>query len=233
LRIAICDDQLQCRKQTEEAVRECLKGLEYGVELFKDGFEFLQAFGRKPYDLVLLDIEMPKIDGISLAKELRKLHKDVPIVFLTSHIEYALEGYEVNALRYLTKPVSIPKLREVLSCVRQRMQEQRILWVKTELGDQKLPVREIVFMEAQNQNILIYTTGGTYNIRYNLSDYQQELASDGFFRIHRGYLVSLGHVKSVGKCELTMDNGAVLPVSRAKEKELKEALFQYIQREAI
>lgn len=233
MRIAICDDQLQCRKQTEEAVRECLKGLEYGVELFKDGFEFLQAFGRKPYDLVLLDIEMPKIDGISLAKELRKLHKDVPIVFLTSHIEYALEGYEVNALRYLTKPVSIPKLREVLSCVWQRMQKQRILWVKTELGDQKLPVREIVFMEAQNQNILIYTTGEVYSIRYNLADYQQELAADGFFRIHRGYLVSLGHVKSVGKCELTMDNGAVLPVSRAKEKELKEALFQYIQQEAI
>ena len=233
MRIAICDDQLQCRKQTEEAVRECLKGLEYGVELFKDGFEFLQAFGRKPYDLVLLDIEMPKIDGISLAKELRKLHKDVPIVFLTSHIEYALEGYEVNALRYLTKPVSIPKLREVLSCVWQRMQKQRILWVKTELGDQKLPVREIVFMEAQNQNILIYTTGEVYSIRYNLADYQQELAADGFFRIHRGYLVSLGHVKNVGKCELTMDNGAVLPVSRAKEKELKEALFQYIQQEAI
>ena len=92
MRIAICDDQQQCRKQTEEAVRACLKGLDYGVDLFKDGFEFLQAFRKKPYDLVLLDIEMPQIDGISLAKELRKLHKDVPIVFLTSHLEYALEG---------------------------------------------------------------------------------------------------------------------------------------------
>ena len=205
----------------------------YDVKTAADGAEGLSFFKIFEPDLVLLDIEMPKIDGISLAKELRKLHKDVPIVFLTSHIEYALEGYEVNALRYLTKPVSIPKLREVLSCVWQRMQKQRILWVKTELGDQKLPVREIVFMEAQNQNILIYTTGEVYSIRYNLADYQQELAADGFFRIHRGYLVSLGHVKSVGKCELTMDNGAVLPVSRAKEKELKEALFQYIQQEAI
>lgn len=233
MRIAICDDQSECRRQTESAIRECLRGSDYGIDVFKEGKAFLQAFQKKAYDLVFLDIEMPEMDGITVAKELRKLHREVPIVFLTSHIEYALEGYEVNALRYLTKPVSIPKLQEVLACVRQRLQEQRILWIKTELGDQKLPVRNVVFMEAQNQNILIYTTREAYNVRYNLSDYEQELTADGFFRIHRGYLVSLAHVKSVGKCELTMDNGAVLPVSRAKEKELKDALFQYIQQEAI
>lgn len=233
MRIAICDDQEECRRQTETAVRECLRGMEYGIEIFKEGKAFLQAFRKKPFDLVLLDIEMSQMDGITVAKELRKLHRDVPIVFLTSHIEYALEGYEVNALRYLTKPVNISKLQEVLACVRQRMQEQRTLWIKTELCDKKLLVKDIVYMEAQNQNILICTTQEACCVRYNLSDYEQELTRDGFFRIHRGYLVSLRHIKSVGKHEITLDNGAVLPVSRAKEKELKDALFQYIQQEAI
>ena len=77
------------------------------------------------------------------------------------------------------------------------------------------------------------TKSGNYCVRYNMADYETELEADGFFRIHRGYLVSLGHIKSIGKNEVTMNDRTVLPVSRTKDKALKEALFQYIRREAI
>ena len=233
MRIAICDDQAVCLEQTLEAVKKCLRGLEARIEMFQGGMAFLKAFQNRPYDLVFLDVEMPEIDGITLAKRLRKLSKDVPIIFLTSHIEYALEGYEVNALRYLTKPVDPNKLRDVIRVVSERMRQQRILWIKTELGEQKLPVKSILFMEAQNQNILIYTAEDVYCVRYNLSDYERELAQDGFFRIHRGYLVPLAHVKSVSKGEITLTNHTRLPVSRSREKELRDALFQHIQKEAL
>ena len=233
MRIAICDDQDECLKQALSAIKVSLQGTDAHVDLFQSGLSFLRAFKNCPYDLVFLDIEMPEIDGITLARKLRKLSNDVPIVFLTSHIEYALEGYEVNALRYLTKPVDTGKLRGVLSVVVERMRQKRTLWIKTDMGEQKLPVNHILYMEAQNQNILIYTKNDTYCVRYNLSDYEHELAHDGFFRIHRGYLVSLMHIKSVGKCEITLDNNTTLPVSRTKEKELKEALFQHIRKEAF
>ena len=233
MRIAICDDQAECIEQTMAAVKMCLQGVDARVDKFKSGMSFLQEFQKRPYDLVLFDIEMPEIDGITLAKKLRRISKDVPIIFLTSHIEYALEGYEVNALRYFTKPVDPDKLRNVLRAVVERMRQQRTLWIKTDMGEQKLSVKDILFMEAQNQNIMIYTTKEAYCVRYNLSDYEQELREDGFFRIHRGYLASLSHIKSVGKCEITLDNNTVLPVSRTKEKELKEALFQYIRKEAF
>ena len=233
MRIAICDDQVECQEQTLSAIKKCLQGTDARVDLFSGGNAFLRAFKEKPYDLVFLDIEMPEMDGITLSKKLRALNKDVPIVFLTSHIEFALEGYEVNALRYLTKPVDLEKLQKVLAVVIDRMRQQRILWIKTELGEQKLPINNIIFMEAQNQNILIYTTKQAYCVRYNLSDYEKELAGDGFFRIHRGYLVALSFVKSVGKGEITLVNSTVLPVSRSKEKELKEALFQFVRKEAL
>lgn len=233
MRIAICDDQAVCLEQTLSAVKKCLQGVEGRIDLFQNGMAFLKAFQDRAYDLVFLDIEMPEIDGITLAKKLRRLSKDVPIIFLTSHIEYALEGYEVNALRYLTKPVDTEKLRSVLSVVIERMRQQRILWIKTDMGEQKLFIKDILFMEAQNQNILIYTKKDAYCVRYNLSDYAQELAEDGFFRIHRGYLVSLAYIKNVGKGEITLANNTVLPVSRSKEKELKEALFQHIRKEAL
>lgn len=233
MRIAICDDQVQCRTQAVTAIRECLRGPGYLVDPFKDGKTFLQDFSKKPYDLVFLDIEMPEMDGIAVARRLRQLSKDVPIVFLTSHIEFALEGYEVNALRYLTKPINIQKLQEVLAYVQAQMQQQRVLWVKNDLTEEKVHIKDILFLEAQNQNIVIYTKQGEYTVRYNLSDYENELKDDGFFRIHRGYLVALRHVKSMGKHEVTLSDSTVLPVSRTKEKELKDALFQYVRKEAF
>ena len=147
MRIAICDDQAQCRQQAEQAIRNCLRGTDLLVDVYKDGASFLRSSHKTVYDLVFLDIEMPEMDGITLAKHLRKLHNDVPIVFLTSHIEFALEGYEVNALRYLTKPVDIVKLREVLSHTLRQMQQQRVIWVKDILCDKKIFVKDILYME--------------------------------------------------------------------------------------
>ncbi|MBQ7003723.1 MAG: response regulator transcription factor [Oscillospiraceae bacterium] len=233
MRIAICDDENQCRLQAVQAIQDCTRNPDVLTDVFENGRAFLQAFRKHPYDLVFLDIEMPEMDGITLARHLRELHRDVPIVFLTSHIEYALEGYEVNALRYLTKPIQSEKLHEVLTHVMARMQAQRTLWLKTEGGEVRVPVGDILWLEAQNQNILIRTADRDYTVRYNLGEYEAELAQDGFFRIHRGYLVALRHVKSLGKHEVTLSDNTVLPVSRTKEKSLKEALFQYIREESI
>lgn len=233
MRIAICDDQAECRYQAETAIRQCLKGTDLLIDTFKDGMSFLKNAQKVAYDLVFLDIEMPEMDGITLAKRLRKRSNEVSIIFLTSHIEFALEGYEVNALRYLTKPVNMSKLQEVLSHTLRQIQDQRVIWVKSDLCDKKILLKDILFMESQNQNVLISTTTDTYSVRYNLSDYEKELQQDDFFRIHRGYLVALGHVKSVGQGEALLDDGTALPVSRTKEKALKEALLSYIRRVAI
>lgn len=233
MRIAVCDDEFQCRQQTVQAIDECMRSIDILTDVFENGRDFLQAFQKNPYDLVFLDIEMPETDGISLARKLRSLSCDVPIVFLTSHIEYALEGYEVNALRYLTKPIQCEKLNELLGYVMERIREQHDLWIKTDMGEERILVKDILYLEAQNQNILICTADRTYTVRYNLGDYEKELEQDGFFRIHRGYLVSLRHIKNLGKHEVTLSENTVLPVSRTKEKSLKEALFQYIREEAI
>ncbi len=233
MRIVICDDEPQCRHQAIHAINECTRSLDILTDVFESGNAFLQAFQKHPYDLVFLDIEMPEIDGISLARKLRELSRAVPIVFLTSHIEYALEGYEVNALRYLTKPIRSEKLQELLDYVQERLQEQRTLWLKTDMGEERVLVKDILYLEAQNQNILIRTAERDYLMRYNLGEYEKELSEDGFFRIHRGYLVALRHIKSLGRHEVTISGNTILPVSRTKEKALKEALFQYIREAAI
>lgn len=233
MRIAVCDDEAEYCKQIQRMIEKMYHSLDVIVDTYQTGHDLLRQFEKQNYDLIFLDIEMPGIDGISLARKLRKKREELRLVFLTSHVEYALKGYEVQALRYLTKPVQEDKLKEVLSYVTEQMQSQKSIWLKTSAGEEQVSISDILYLEAQDQNILIYTAEQSYTVRYNLRDFERELREYGFFRIHRGYLVSLGKISSVRKNEVTLDGGVLLPLSRAKEKPLKEALYQYIKREAL
>lgn len=233
MRVAVCDDEAEYCKQMQKMIEKMYHSLDVIVDTYQTGRDLLRQFEKQNYDLIFLDIEMPGIDGISLARRLRDRKEELRVVFLTSHVEYALKGYEVQALRYLTKPVQEDKLKEVLCYVMKQMQDQRIIWLKTSAGEERVSLSDILYLEAQDQNISINTAERSYVVRYNLRDFEQELKEYGFFRIHRGYLVSLRKISAVRKNEVTLDGGTVLPLSRTREKPLKEALYQYIKREAL
>jgi two-component system response regulator LytT len=172
---------------------------------------------------------MPGIDGITLAKRLRAVSENVQIVFLTSHIEYALEGYEVNALRYLVKPVDMNKLSEVLKYIQDKKNNSRQIMIKQEGEDIVIDISDIIYMESMDKNVRIVTSKSEYITRYNISDYEEELKNSGFLRIHRGYLISLSKVKKIVKNDVVMDGDISLPVSRSNIKTLKDALYAYVE----
>lgn len=233
MRVAVCDDDERQLGITKTALEQAYKSLDLLIDVYQDGNELLNRIEHIFYDLVILDIEMPGMNGIETGKRLRAVADKTAIVFLTSHIEYALEGYEVNALRYLMKPVSVEKLSEIICYLLERQKKERKLLLKQGDETTTVSVLDILYMEAQNQNIRVVTSSGEYLNRYNLSDYEKELAEYGFFRIHRGYLVNLGHVKRILGKETVMSDGAHLPVSRNKERAFKESLHRYIREEAI
>ena len=232
MRIAICDDEERYRVELKTILDKLLINIDCNIDTFSNGNILVEAFGDTPYDLLFLDIEMPGIDGITLAKKLRSLSDKVYIVFLTSHVEYALEGYEVNALRYLTKPVNIDKLKEVLKYVQEREGASRQMIIKEDGEELVIDISDIIYMEAMNQNVRIVTSSGEHIIRYNIGDFESQLRNDGFYRIHRGYLISLSKVKKLAKVDVIMDLGSgevSLPVSRSNLKPLKEALYSYVE----
>lgn len=236
MRIAVCDDEEKFRNQARDMVDKLAGSLDVVVDAYSDGNQLLAAFDKKPYDVLFLDIEMPAMDGITLAKKLRERSDSIYIVFLTGHVEYALEGYEVNALRYLTKPVQEEKLREVLRFVMDQSASKKQLMIKEDGEELLLNIADIVYFEAQNQYVMIYTTEGEHLVRYNIGDFEEQLKADGFFRVHRGYLVSLAKVKKLVKSEVIMDgeDGEVsVPVSRSNVKPLKEALYAYVENTAM
>lgn len=236
MRIAVCDDEEKFRVQEKVLIDKLAGSLDVIVDEYEDGRKLLEAFDRNPYDVLFLDIEMPAMDGITLAKKLRERSDSIYIVFLTGHVEYALEGYEVNALRYLTKPVQEDKLREVLRFVMDKSTSKRQLMIKVEGEEMLINVSDIVYLEAQNQYVMIYTADEEYLVRYNIGDFEEQLKNDGFFRIHRGYLISLAKVKKLVKSEVLMemdDEERSLPVSRSNVKPLKEALYAYVENSAF
>ena len=233
MRVAICDDEKIQLSITKTSVENAYNSLDLIVDTYTSGVDLLSAVDAVNYDLIILDIEMPGLNGIETAKKLRKIEDKTAIVFLTSHVEYALEGYEVNALRYLTKPANTEKLSEIITyLLEQKKKDKRILLRNSE-DVEMVCVADIYYMEAQDQMIRVVTDKGEYRNRYNLGDYETELSAYGFFRIHRGYLINLGHVLRLTGREIVMEDSASLPVSRTKETALKNALFHYVRNEAI
>lgn len=233
MRIAICDDEAHYIEDLKSKIQQMYNSLDIITDGFSGGEELLRSFRHRAYDVIFLDIEMPGLDGITVARRLRDISSDVPIVFLTGHIEYAIKGYEVNALRYLTKPADEAKVREVIDHVFDMQSSSKLLWVKTADGEQKIRLSDILFIESQNQNVVISTEDDSFSVRGNISDYEKKLSQDGFFRIHRSYLISLPKVMRIGSREVVMEDGTSLPVSRSKEAELKKTLFTYVKKEAF
>ncbi|MBR1675539.1 MAG: response regulator transcription factor [Eubacterium sp.] len=233
MRIAVCDDEEKYRLDIKKRIDRVCNSLDVLVDEYSDGRELIKNFEKNPYDMVFLDIEMPAMDGITLAKKLRALSEGLFIVFLTGHVEYALTGYEVNALRYLTKPVDPDKLKEVLKYVSDKAKSKQQLLIREEGEEVLLDVENIVFLEAQNQYIRIKTDSGEHLVRYNISDYEKELTPFGFFRTHRSYIVSLGKIKKLGKAEVLTDSGDTIPVSRGNMPILKERFYAFVNKESI
>lgn len=233
MKIAICDDEWIQLQATKAQLEEAYKSLDLRIDVFQDGRQLIASTEKICYDLIILDIEMPGIDGLSVARKLRELDQEMALVFLTSHLEYALKGYEVNALRYLTKPVKKEQLTEIINHLIEKNSEARKILLKAEDEMVMVSVRDILYMEACNQDIRIVTRDREYLRRYNIRDYEEQLNPYFFVRCHRSYLVNLSHIARIAGRDIVVDNQDIIPLSRTREKSVKEALILYTKRSAL
>ena len=233
MKIAICDDELMHLNATKIQLEEAYKSLDLMIYPFQDGRKLIDSIEKTTYDLIILDIEMPFIDGLSVARKLRELGEKTALVFLTSHLEYALKGYEVNALRYLTKPVKKEQLTEIINHLVEKNSEVKKIMLKSDDEMLMLPISDVLYMEARNQDVRVVTKEGDYFRRYNIRDYEEELRQYFFVRCHRSYLVNLSHVAKITGKDIIIDNGEMIPLSRTREKSVKEALITYTKRSAL
>ena len=233
MRIAVCDDETYFIQDFTAMLRKLYQSLDITVNAFSNGSQLMDSFQAKPYDLVFLDIEMPGIDGISLARQLRQQNEDVSIVFVTGHKEYAMDGYGLNVLCYLLKPVTEKKIHEILEHVLEKLKSEKYIWLTNRDGSQRVRISDLVSIEAHNQNLIVNTTSGSIEVRDNINKYEEILKSVGFFRLHRSYLVSLAKITKISEKEVLLAEKFRAPIARTKKREFQDAFFSFVNQEAF
>ncbi len=233
MRIAVVDDESVFREQIARAILSLYGKENASCFHFAEGSELIRGIrgGFEP-DAVFLDIEMQGMDGMETARTLREMGLDIPVIFLTSHTEMAMDGYEVNAFRFLGKPLDPEKLRETLRELEKRIRVEEKLLLKVEGEEVVYPVSKLLYAEAANNSVRFVFDGNVTEIRMKFSEAMKLIdgVSGDFFRCHRSYHINLGRVKKLGTTEVSMDNGDSIPVSRSAAPEVKQKLFAYVRR---
>lgn len=228
-RIAICDDEQNQIEYITSIVTSWSnhKGHSCEIRTFASAEAFLFEYEEdKAYDILLLDVEMKNINGIELAKRIRKDNNRAEIIFITSHFEFVGEGYEVDALHYLIKPISVEKLTQVLTKAAEKLSvEPPSVVISCEGETVKLYESDILYVESFLHYIVIHTKDNEYKIKENISVFENKV-SDVFYRIHRSYLVSLKYITRISRTSVNIGN-TELPLSRGKYDNINRAFIEH------
>ena len=230
LRLAIVEDEQAYIDQLNDYIRKYRHehGTDLSVSVFRDGDEIVEKYSGS-FDIILMDIQMQFMDGMTAAEEIRKVDQNVIIIFITNMEQYAVRGYQVDALDYIVKPVEYfsfsRKLDRAISRIRRH--DSSFLTIHAGGGIYKIPASRILYLVSEGHNLLFYTTGGEYTSRMNISDAEKELAPCGFYRCGKGYIVNLEKVDAYvdGMCRI---GSHTIPVSRAKKKEFLSVMTEYM-----
>ena len=230
IHIAVVEDEKSYRDELETYIRKFAadKDLQIHTSFYTDGDEIAEEYPGG-FDIILMDIQMQFMDGMTAARRIREVDPQVILMFITNMMQYAIRGYEVDALDYIVKPVSYAAFCQKMERAIERIPEKddHAIVIATGNGVVRLPMKELFYVESSAHNLLFHTKRGTYQERARMQDLEEELTSFGFFRCNKGILVNLDYVDGVedGCCLL---RGERLPIARARRAEFMTALLEHI-----
>ena len=227
--IAIVDDESEYINQLQNYLKRYEEdyGESFNVTVFYDGDSIVHRYSSQ-FDVILMDVEMKFMDGMSAAEEIRKMDSEVVIIFITNMSQYAIRGYAVEALDYILKPVSYFAFSQCLGRAINRMKNRisKAITINTKGGASRLDIRDIFYVESGGHNVVYHTTSGDYETTSTMKETEERLRDMHFFRTSKWYLVNLAHVEGFQDSS-AMVAGRDLSVSRARKKEFLEALTAY------
>jgi len=227
INLAFCDDEDSQIENLRALVDEWSRSGGHAVraDSFPSAEAFLFAFEEdKGYHILLLDVEMGGMDGVTLAKRVRAADKEVQIIFVTGYMEYMADGYEVEALHYLLKPVTGEKLAAVLDrAVVKLAQNERALFI-THAGENiRVPLYEVRFVEVQKNYVTVHA-GGVYKVKQTLGELEKEL-DERFFRVGRSYIINLRYISRITRTDAYLADGTAIPLPRGMYDALNQAVI--------
>lgn len=232
LRIAVCDDEKFYREKINTLLKKYLSERHFdgGIDIFCSGEEFLaQSENSIKYDIVFLDINMEQTDGIEAAKKIRMFHSDTYIVFVTAFIKYVLDGYKVDAVRYIMKDTLNTAIPECMDAIFQKMQVRQVSFSFME-GERRLYTDNLLYVESKKHKLIFFYQEEKlmgYQMYEKLDHIEKELAPYGFLRIHKSYLVNMRHIRRINNYMAVLSTGEELPVPRIRYQAVKQKFVEY------
>lgn len=230
--IALCDDEKEQIKLLRKIITSWSLNKPFSVDIkeYDSAESFLFDYAENNCDLLLLDIEMKTINGMELAHKLRNRSDMLPIIFITGYSDYIFEGYDVEALHYLLKPIDEQKLFKVLDkYISRRAYCSNEVLVESNKQTLHIMVENIMYIEAFGRKTELHLSNESV-IKSNMSI--GTFQKTGLFLIcHRSYLVNLRYVKSISKTDLYLDNGEQIPLSRRLYNDVNKKFIEYYTKE--
>ena len=230
MKIAICDDELIFHQNLKTAINIYAKkhGIDILYDDFTDGHSLISS--KNEYDLIFMDYQMNGINGIETAKKLRNKNNKTTIIFLTSYPNIVFDVFEVNAFRFLVKPINTQKLSESMDDYLKTLDNSSYLIIKEDDIVKKIQIDVIIYAEASDKYCYIRTEDNNYLYKKTLSELEKNLPSDLFFRSHRTYLVGFKHIVTHTNTDISFDNNEKAIISKLKLPAFKSAFLNYIKR---
>ncbi len=229
INVAIVDDDKSYVDQLREYFDQYMKESGETVKItdFSDGDNIVHKY-RSQFDIILMDIEMKFMDGMSAAEEIRKKDSSVIIIFITNTPQYAIRGYAVEALDYLLKPLSYFAFSQCISRAISNMKNRLSTYISLNLkdGTLRMDTGDIYYIESRGHNVIYHTKSGEYELRSTIKEIEGTLDNKRFFRASKWYLINLAHVDSFRETDVVLA-GHSLAVSRSRKNELLKALSDY------
>lgn len=232
MKVAIVDDNKEIAEQIERILFEVMHEYRINMEIdiYTSALNLLYEMkDGKHFELFLLDIEMPDMTGIDLAKEIRGMLKHAYIIFVTSHTEYAIKGYEVNAFRYVTKNSMEKELEDIIFDIYKKIMKEKdeVYFIETQSRFEKLYYRDMIYITKQDKNTVFVMEYGEVKVRKPIGIVFDEIKSPAFIYVNKGIIINIRKVVSLKKGVLLMEGGAELQVSRIHIKAVKEKIGDY------
>ncbi|CCQ95556.1 Two component transcriptional regulator, LytTR family [[Clostridium] ultunense Esp] len=232
--IGICDDDRCFLDYIENRIEEIVKAENIVAKIYKinNGIDLLKAYDKKnkPFDIIFLDIDMPKMDGLEVAEIIRKKDEETILIFLTSMEDVVYKAFKYDTFRFIRKSHMDKELEEALQSSLEKLKDEKHIF-KTTNGDLSLYISDILYFEFMDRAVYIKTFDGIYktNIR-RFKDIEDIFGHKGFVSIHRSCMVNENYVKSLGNLDIILDNDEKLPVSRYRMEEVKRSFIKVARR---
>ena len=233
LNIALCEDETTTAERMQRFLQQYAEEFHEGIQVsvFSNGVDFLENYTPR-FDIVFMDIMMPLMDGMEVAEKLRAIDRDTTLVFVTNMAQYAVKGYEVDALSFLVKPVSYHALVMTMhrAVKNVKMRQENCIVVNTDENWRKLSSAEIRYIEVIGHNVYIHLEQEVIRVKgQSLSSLENQLRAVGFLRCNVGYLVNARYITLITRSSVFLGE-TELKISRSRKKEFLKEVASYAER---